>query len=139
VFPDFEFRPARPMIMNTVSETKIFLLDDAVVEESGAGPAFELAERSAKPLLVILRVNEIIEQESLHVSVWGSADGKDWGSKPLFLFQQVFYAGATPAALNLAQRPEIKFLQARWDVNRWGRGYPRPRFAFNVEIQDLDT
>lgn len=127
------------MTMNAASDTKVFLLSDMVVEESGTGPSLDLGDRCGKPLLVILRVNEVIEQESLHVSVWGSADGKEWGTKPFFLYQQVFYAGVTPAALDLAQRPEIKFLQARWIVNRWGRGYPRPHFAFNVEIQDLES
>ena len=124
--------------MNTASDTRLFLLNDTTVEESGKGLALELGERSGKPLLLVLRVNEAIEQESLQVSVWGSADGKEWGPKALFLFPQVFYTGVTPAALDLAQRPEIKFLQARWDVNRWGRGYPRPRFVFNVEVQELD-
>ena len=124
--------------MNTASDTRLFLLNDTTVEESGKGLALELGERSGKPLLLVLRVNEAIEQESLQVSVWGSADGKEWGPKALFLFPQVFYTGVTPAALDLAQRPEIKFLQARWDVNRWGRGYPRPRFVFSVDVQELD-
>jgi hypothetical protein len=124
--------------MNTASDTRIFLLNETIVEESGKGLALDLGGSSGKPLLLVLRVNEVIEQESLQVSVWGSPDGKDWGTKALFLFPQVFYTGVTPAALDLAQRPEVKFLQARWDVNRWGRGYPRPRFVFSVDVQELD-
>lgn len=104
---------------------------------NGEAAAFELGTRAAKPLLLVLRVSEVIEQESLHVSVWGSADGKDWGQKPLFLFPQVFYAGAVPAALDLTQLPAVKFIQARWDLNRWGRGYPRPHFVFSLEVQEL--
>lgn len=126
------------MESNTTSETQIFLLTEHVVEGPGSGPPLELGERSGKPLLVILRVNDVIEQESLQVSVWGSSDGNDWGQKPLFLFPQVFYTGVTPAALDLAQRPEVKFLQARWELNRWGRGSPRPRFVFSVDVQELD-
>lgn len=92
---------------------------------------------AGKPLLLILRVSEVIEQESLHISVWGSPDGSDWGAKALFWFPERFYRGVTPAALDLRQRPELKSLQARWEVNRWGRGYPRPYFKFGVEIQEL--
>ena len=73
----------------------------------------------------------------MQVSLWGSPDGKDWGTKPLFLFPERFYQGTTPAALELSQRPEIRFLQPRWQVNRWGRGYPMPRFKFSLEIQNL--
>ncbi len=110
---------------------------DTVVETAGASPAFELGSRAGKPLLIVLRIAEMIEQESLHVSIWGSADGNDWGEKALFWFPQEFYRGAKPAALDLRQRPEIKFLQSRWEVNRWGRGYPRPFFRFAVEIEEL--
>ena len=91
---------------------------------------------AGKPLLLILQVDDVLEQESLHVSIWGSADGANWGTQALFWFPQKFYAGVTPAALDLGQRPDIKFLQARWEANRWGRGVPRPHFKFGVEVQE---
>lgn len=112
---------------------------EAAVELPGEGPAIDLGEKSGKPVLMVLRVTEIIEQESLLVSVWGSADGKDWGAKHLFQFPERFYRGITPASLDLAQRPEVKFLQARWEVNRWGRGYPRPYFKFSLELRALNA
>jgi len=108
-----------------------------VIEANGRGEASALGELAGKPVLVVLRIDEIIEQESIHVSVWGSADGQAWGHKALFWYPQKFYRGATPAALDLSQRPEIKFLQARWETNRWGRGYPRPRFQIGIELQEL--
>jgi hypothetical protein len=37
----------------------------------------------------------------------------------------------------LSQRPELRFLQARWEVRRWGRGYPRAYFKIAVEVQEL--
>ncbi len=106
-------------------------------ETGGAGETVALAGSAGKSLLIVLRLADIIEQESLHVSIWGSVDGKEWGDKALFWFPQVFYRGAKPAALDLRQRPEIKFLQARWEVNRWGRGYPRPHFRFSVGMEEL--
>ena len=107
------------------------------IETPGESAAFDLGPLAGKQVLIVLRVADIIEQESLHVSIWGSTDGKEWGDKALFWFPQEFYRGAKPAALDLRQRPEIKFLQARWEVNRWGRGYPRPYFRFSVELQEL--
>ncbi len=105
------------------------------VEESGHGGPVALGSLAGKPVVLVLRVEEVLEQESLHIAVWGSADGVDWGRQALFWFPQEFYVGATPAALNLGQRPDIKFLQVRWELNRWGRGTPRPHFKFAVEIQ----
>ena len=105
-------------------------------EGSGQGAPLELGALAGKALLLILQIDEVLEQESLHVSIWGSADGQNWGTQALFWFPQKFYSGVTPAALDLGQRPDIKFLQARWEANRWGRGIPRPHFKFAVEVQE---
>ncbi len=125
------------MTSNTTTENLVLVPTDTAVESPGRGNPLELGLLSGKSLLVILRVTEVIEQESLHVSVWGSAVGSDWGAKALFWFPERFYRGVTPAALDLSQRPDVKFLQARWEVNRWGRGYPRPYFKFGLEVQEL--
>jgi hypothetical protein len=106
------------------------------IEASGQGAPFALGALAGRPVVLIMQIAEVLEQESLHVSIWGSADGANWGTQALFWFPQKFYAGATPAALDLGQRPEVKCLQARWEVNRWGRGIPRPHFEFAVEVQE---
>ena len=122
--------------VTTPAATK-YVIPPSTVETAGAGAAFELGSLAGRPVLIILQIVDIIEQESLQVSVWGSADTQDWGAQPLFSFPQKFYREVTPAALNLQVRPEVKLLQVRWELNRWGRGYPRPHFTFAVEIQEL--
>ena len=112
---------------------------DTTVEANGRSAAFDLGGLAGQHLLLVLRVEEILEQESLHVAIWGSADGQNWGTQALFWFPQKFYRGITPAALDLQQRPDIKFLEARWEVNRWGRGIPRPYFRLAVEIQEAGS
>ena len=107
-----------------------------LAETSGQGAPLELGALAGKTLLLILQISDVLEQESLHVSIWGSADGQNWGTQALFWFPQKFYSGATPAALNLGLRPDIKFLQARWEVNRWGRGIPRPHFTFALGVEE---
>jgi len=121
----------------TVQSATHYLLPETTVETDGHGAAFDLGALAGKRVVILLRITEIVEQESIHVSIWGSADGSTWGDRALFAFPQEFYRGTKPAALALAQRPEVKFLKARWELNRWGRGYPRPYFKFSVEIQEL--
>jgi hypothetical protein len=121
----------------TQSVVNYLVKPDTVIEADGEGAALELGALAGKPVLLVLRIDEIIEQESLHISIWGSPDGQQWDAKALFWYPQKFYRGATPAALDLSQRPEIKFLKARWETNRWGRGYPRPYFKFAIEVQEL--
>ncbi len=121
----------------TATRTSLFLLPDTVAEANGSGLAFELGPLAGKLVMLVLGISDIIEQEALHVSIWGLKDGTNWGEKVLFWFPEKFYCGVTPAALDLRQVADIKFLQARWEVNRWGRGYPMPYFKFRVEILEL--
>jgi len=41
--------------------------------------------------LLTLAITNIIEQESLDVSIFGSADGATWDPKPVAAFPQKFY------------------------------------------------
>jgi hypothetical protein len=118
------------------SSVRYLVPADTTAEGSGQGAPLELGVLTGKALLLLLKIDEVLEQESMHVSIWGSADGQDWGSQALFWFPQKFYSGVTPAALDLGQRADIKFLQARWEANRWGRGIPRPHFRFALEVQE---
>lgn len=77
-------------------------------------------------------ITDTVEQQSLDLSLWGSPDGQDWGSMPLIKFPQRFYRGSARMVLDLRLRPEIRFIRARWELNRWGRGRPTPRFCFGV-------
>jgi hypothetical protein len=121
----------------TANPTLRYLVSaDTTVESNGKSAAFDLGSWAGQYLVLVLRVEEILEQESLYVAIRGSADGQNWGTQALFWFPQKFYRGVAPAALDLRQRPEIKFLQAHWEVNRWGRGIPRPYFRFAVEVQE---
>ncbi|MBZ5670418.1 MAG: hypothetical protein LAO04_11890 [Acidobacteriia bacterium] len=121
----------------TANSTPRYLVPgDSAAESPGQSVPFGLGSLAGKTLLLVLRIQEVLEQESLHLSIWCSGDGQNWGTQALFWFPQRFYCGVTPAALDLRQRPDIKFLQARWEVNRWGRGIPRPYFRFTVEVQE---
>jgi len=129
-----EYRMSNDNIAN--SSVSYLVAAGTEAEASGQGAPLELGPLAGNPILLILQIDGVLEQESLHVSIWGSTDGIAWGTQALFWFPQKFYPGATPAALDLGQRPDLKFLQARWEANRWGRGIPRPYFRFGVEVQE---
>ena len=87
-----------------------FLVPETVTRQNGASPEVELGSASGKPVLLTLGITRIIEQESLDVEVWGSADRTNWGDKPVLRFPQKFYCGTYSMLLNLADRPEVNFL-----------------------------
>jgi hypothetical protein len=106
-----------------------FLLPETTVREAGVGPELSLAGRQGETLLLTLGITRIIEQESIDVSIWGSADGKEWGLKPLLTFPQKFYCGTYQILLDLTDHPDVQFVRAKWQVNRWGKGDLKPLFT----------
>ncbi len=113
-----------------------FLVTETLVREQGVGPDVALGPAQGKPLRLTLGINRIIEQESLDLSIWGSADQQNWGTHPLASFPQKFYCGTYHLELDLSSHAEITHLQARWNVSRWGRGDPSPLFEFYLFAQE---
>ncbi len=113
-----------------------FLLQETTVREAGAGPVFSLGDQTGGTLILTLGITRIIEQESIDISIWGSGDGTNWGAKPLTSFPQKFYCGTYQILLDLSDHPDVKALQVRWQVNRWGKGDPKPLFAVYLFAQE---
>jgi hypothetical protein len=114
-----------------------FLLPETTVREAGQSPELDSGELQSGTLVLTLGLTRIIEQESIDVSIWGSADGVDWGIKPLVAFPQKFYCGTYQILLDLSERP-VRFLRAKWQVNRWGKGDPKPLFGVYLFAQSMD-
>lgn len=115
-----------------------FVLPETTVREAGTGPEIDLGANKGGVLTLTLGITRIIEQESLDISVWGSADGTDWGNRPLLAFPQKFYCGTYQILLDLSDRPDVRYLRARWNVNRWGKGDPTPLFTLYVFVTELE-
>jgi len=115
-----------------------FLLPETTVREAGTSPEISLGEPGGT-LILTLGITRIIEQESIDISIWGSADGTEWGAKPLVSFPQKFYCGTYQLLLDLTDHPEVKLLRAKWQVNRWGKGDPKPLFTVYVFIQAMQS
>jgi hypothetical protein len=116
-----------------------FILPETTIREAGNGPAIELGELPGPLVLVTLGITRIIEQESLDVSIWGSADGTEWGPKPLIAFPQKFYCGTYQMLLDLSSRPDVKYLKAKWQAQRWGRGELKPLFGAYIFAQAMSS
>ncbi|OLE57191.1 MAG: hypothetical protein DMG44_02115 [Acidobacteria bacterium] len=110
---------------------------DTRMEASADGASFNISESATRTFLCRLTVSDQIEQESLDVSIWGSADGEVWPKRPLLKLPQQFYRGTTKLVLDLSLRPEVKFIRARWDLNRWGRVAPTPMFVAGMDLAEI--
>ncbi len=107
------------------------------VEANGDGQAVDISGSQTRTFLCTLLVFDQIEQESLDISIWGSPDGENWGAKPVLKLPQRFYRGETRAVLDLTMQPEVKYIRTKWEVNRWGRVAPLPRFVIGLTLVEV--
>ncbi len=114
-----------------------FLLPETTVREAGAGSQIDLGGHVGGTLLLTLGITRIIEQQSIDIAIWGSADGADWGAKPVASFPQKFYCGTYQIMVDLSDRLQVRYLRAKWEVNRWGKGDPKPLFTVYLFAQSL--
>jgi hypothetical protein len=121
----------------TTAITDTFLVPAQTVTAKGDGPAIDVSSATSQVFLVTLAITQIIEQESIGVSIFGSADGATWDAKSHAAFPQKFYCGETPLLLDLTAHPETKFVRAHWEVARWGRGTETPKFEFSVALKEI--
>ena len=113
------------------------LVPKQTVSARGDGPAIDVSGTASRVFLVTLAITKIIEQESLDISIFGSADGATWGAKSTAAFPQKFYCEESPLLLDLTAHADVKFVRAHWEVARWGRGTEMPMFEFGVTIKEV--
>jgi hypothetical protein len=120
----------------TITDT-VLVPGNTVASAKGDGASVDVSGASNRVFLVTLTITKIIEQESLDLSIYGSADGAAWGAKSIAAFPQKFYCGEWPLLLDLTAHPEVKFVRAHWEMARWGRGTETPMFEFGVTLKEV--
>jgi hypothetical protein len=111
--------------------------EKTVITAKGDGAAVDVSGAGNRVFLATLYITNIIEQEALDVSIYGSADGATWSPKPMASFPQKFYRGESPMLLDLTQHADVKIVRAHWEANRWGRGTETPMFEFHVTLKEV--
>lgn len=125
-----------PAMTTPISEI-ILVPAGTVVSAKGDGAAVDVSSAANRVFLVTLSITKIIEQESLDLSIFGSADGATWDAKSIAAFPQKFYCEESPLLLDLTGHPNVKFVRAHWEVARWGRGTETPMFEFGVSLREV--
>ena len=117
--------------------TPLSLLPECIVREDGQGPEMALEAKQAKRLLLTLRVNRILERETLEVSIHGSRDRTTW--QPLAVFPKKSYCGTYSLPVDLTQNPDVRHLRVHWKMSRWNQQTPKPVFGFDVQAEELSS
>jgi hypothetical protein len=115
----------------------VLVPEKTVINAKGDGTAIDVSAAASRVFLATLYITNIIEQESLDVSIYGSTDGATWSPKPIGAFPQKFYRGEHPLLLDLTPHADVKFVRAHWEASRWGRGTEIPMFEFHVTLKEV--
>jgi hypothetical protein len=110
---------------------------NTVITTKGDSEPLEVSGVASSALLATLTITKYVEQESIEVTFFTSADGTTWEAKPLASLPQKFYAGEYPLLVDLSQAAGAKFLRAHWEVNRWGRGPATPSFEAGLRVREV--
>ncbi|MGB6429443.1 MAG: hypothetical protein WBF06_02575 [Candidatus Acidiferrales bacterium] len=110
---------------------------DTCLEANGKGAPVDIRPSQTRIFFLVMEITDQIEQESADVSIEGSADGETWTPQPILKLPQRFYRGQTRAVLDLTTWPEVNFIRAAWDLNRWGRVDPHPMFALGLRANEM--
>jgi hypothetical protein len=113
--------------------------EKTVVTAKGDSQPLDLGEAAGRVFLLTLSITSIIEQESIEVSVFTSADGTTWDAKPVASLPQRFYPGDYPLLVDLSSTPQAKFVRAHWEVVRWGRGGTKPKFELGLRLREVSA
>jgi len=112
-----------------------FFVPEMIANEDGASDEIALGEKSGKPLLLTLGITRVLEQESLDVSIWGSADRERW--RQIAAYPKKFYCGSYLLLVDLARETHIRYLRVQWRMGRWGEAEPSPIAGFYVAAEEL--
>jgi hypothetical protein len=111
--------------------------ENTVLTAKGDSEPLDVSAASNPSLLATLSIRKTVEQESIEVSFFTSADGATWATKPVASLPQKFYVGEYPLLVDLSQADGAKFLRAHWEVNRWGRGQVTPNFEIALRVREI--
>jgi len=104
---------------------------------NGDGESRDIGASQTRTFLCSMIITGQLEQESVDISIWGSANGQDWGKFPLLKMPQRFYRGETRQVLDLSLTPDVRFIRAKWELTRWGRVAPHPQFVLGFYLSEV--
>lgn len=110
--------------------------EKTILTAKGDSQPLDVSSASNPVFLLTLSIVDVIEQESIEVSLFTSPDGTTWDPKPVASFSQSFYNGSYPLLVDFS-KSGAKFVRAHWEVNRWGRGVTTPKFEIGLRIREV--
>jgi hypothetical protein len=111
--------------------------DKTIVTAKGDSQPVDISSAASRVFLLTLSISSVVDQESIEVSIFTSADGATWDAKPVMTSPQKFYVGEYPMLADLSSATNAKFVRTHWEVSRWGRGPATPHFEIGLRLREV--
>jgi hypothetical protein len=111
--------------------------EKTLITAKGDSQPLDIGGAASRVFLLTLSITSIVEQESIEVTVFTSADATTWDAKPVASLPQKFYPGEYPLLVDLTSAASAKFVRVHWEVTRWGRGPTAPKFEMAVRLREV--
>jgi hypothetical protein len=111
--------------------------EKTTITAKGDSQPLDISEAANRVFLLTLSIGSVVEQESIEVSVFSSADATTWDAKPVATLPQKFYVGEYPLLVDLTTMPVARFVRAHWELIRWGRGPTTPQFEIALRLREV--
>jgi hypothetical protein len=111
--------------------------EKTAITAKGDSQPLDVSAAGSRVFLLTLSITSVVEQESIEVSVFTSADATTWDAKSVATLSQKFYPGEYPLLVDLTSAPQAKFVRVHWDVVRWGRGPTAPKFEAAIRLREV--
>lgn len=113
----------------------VWLVPSGMKTAGGSGEGFDIGGAQNRVFTFSLKVSSVLEQQALEVVLEWSPDGQSWGR--MAAMPQQFYEGESESVLDLRKLPEVQWVRARWELERWGRGGSEVACDFSVRMREL--
>jgi hypothetical protein len=110
-----------------------FLVEEAIVRESGESAPVFIGEQGRDGLLITLGITHSLEHQSLNVEILSSSDGESWMPVLPAAFHRKMYCGTYQVKVQI---PGARFLRASWTLDHRGRGGRSPFCRFYLVAQE---
>jgi hypothetical protein len=110
---------------------------NTAITSKGDSEPLDISGAAGSVFLLTLSITSMIEQEGIEISVFTSADGATWETKPIASLSQKFYIGDYRLLIDLSSAPGAKFVRTHWEVFRWGRSSTAPSFEISVRLCEV--
>lgn len=81
------------------------IVPEELFRGNGYSPAVALGELQGKSIQLTLSITRMMEEQTLEVLIWGSADGSQWMDRPLVTLPHRHYCGDYTYTVELSRHP----------------------------------